>query len=292
MKRSLGKGFTIVELILVVVVIAILATISIFAISSWRTRIATTELNNALIAAASAMKSEKNFGSGYPATFPTSYTSASSNSVVLELASSSASAYCINGYSKAAPEEQMSVSSSYTTPRSGLCPSTSPTAPLIGGTIPDAPTGKDLAPPLSTWTLAGGATYSATNGIVLGAAGTATSPTIRVKGAGTVATISGMFYATTQSPYATHQPNGGWHGGIYYYGNDATTSVVNSANNYASNGATQAIALNTWGPGITYNPYSWGIGSNVYYVKMTLTGSNGGYASPDLKIKSISLVMQ
>jgi hypothetical protein len=208
------------------------------------------------------------------------------------MASSTPTSYCINAFSKVIPEQQMSVSSAYMTPRTGLCSVTSGSAPVIGGTIPDAPLNKDMAPPLSTWTLAGGATYSATNGIVLGAAGTATSPMIRIKGPETSATMGGNFYATTQSAYVPHQPNGGWQGGIYYYAADAVTPVVNSANGYSSNGATQAIALNTWGPGITFNPYSWGIGSNVYYIKLTVVGSSGGYSSSDLKIKAISLTLQ
>lgn len=285
-----SKGFTIVELIIVVVIIAIMATMTVFGISSWRSRTATTELKNALLSVATAMKAEKNTGNGYPATFPSSYSN--STTVVLELASSTATSYCINAFSKAIPEEQMSISSAYTTPRSGLCSVTSGSAPVIGGTIPDAPLNKDMAPPLSTWTLANGATYSAATGITLGASGTATSPMIRIKGPEVKATIAGNFFATTQSAYVPHQPNGGWQGGIYYYASDAVTSVVNSANGYASNGATQAIALNTWGPGITSTPYSWAIGSNVYYVKLTVTGSAGGYASSDLKVKAISLTLQ
>lgn len=285
-----NQGFTIVELILVVVIIAIMATISVFGFSSWRSRTATTELKNALISVATAMKAEKNVSNGYPATFPSSYSN--STSVVLEMASSTPTSYCINAFSKVIPEEQMSISSAFTSPRSGLCSATSGSAVVIGGTIPDAPLGKDMAPPLSTWTLAGGATYSVANGIALGAAGTATSPMIRIKGPETSATIGGTFYATTQSAYVSHQPNGGWHSNIYYYGSDATTAVVNSATGSVNNGLSQAITLNTWGPGITNTPGSWGIGSNVYYIKLILVGSSGGFSSSDLKVKSISLTLQ
>lgn len=285
-----NQGFTIIELILVVVIIAIMATISVFGFSSWRSRTATTELKNALLSVATAMKAEKNVSNGYPATFPSSYSN--STSVVLEMASSTPSSYCINAYSKAIPEEQMSISSAYTSPRSGLCSTTSGSAVVIGGAIPDAPLGKEMTSPLSSWTLAGGATYSAANGIVLGAAGTATSPMMRIKGTATSANLSGVFYATTQSPYVTWQPNGGWQGNIYYYGSDATTAVVNSGTGATNNGLSQAIALNTWGPGTTNTPWSWAIGSNVYYIKLTLVGSNGGFSSSDLKVKSISLTLQ
>ncbi len=286
---SRKQGFTIVELILVVVIIAIMATISIFGISSWRSRTATTELKNALLSVATAMKAEKNVGDGYPATFPSSYSN--SSTIVLELASRTTSSYCINGYSKAVPEVQMSVSSSYTTPRQGLCSVTSGSAPIIGGTIPDAPLGKDLAPALSTWTLAGGATYSATNGVALGAGGTAVSPMIRIKGSLTSLSIDGNFYATTQSPYVTFQPDGGWVISIAYFASDATTSVVNSGTGAAANGSAKKIALNQWG-GSLPGASSFSMGSNVYYVKLTATGSNSGYASPDLKIKAITLTLQ
>lgn len=281
------RGFTIVEVIVVVVVIAILATLSIFGVSSWRARTATTELKNALISAATAMKAEKNISNGYPSAIPSSYSN--SSTVVLELASSSPTDYCINAYSKVISEEQFSISSDATTPRAGLCNATSATAPVIGGSIPDAPLGKDLSPPLSEWTLAGGATYSASSGITLGTTGRAYSPKIRIKGTLTKIEMGGTFFATTQSPYAAHQPNGGWQGAINYYDADATTAVVNSGNGYSSNGITQQIALNTWGSGITSNPYRWSMGSNVYYVKLTLYGADTGYASPDLKVKSIYL---
>ncbi len=283
------KGFTIVELILVVVIIAIMATISIFGISSWRSRTATTELKNALLSAATAMKAEKNVGDGYPATFPSSYSN--SSTIVLELASSTATSYCINGYSKVVSETQMSVSSSYATPRQGLCSATSGSAPIIGGTIPNAPLGKDLAPALSTWTLAGGATYSATNGIVPGVGGSAVSPMIRIKGPLASVSVDGNFYATTQSPYVTFQPDGGWVMGIAYFASDATTPVVNSGTGSSSNGAAKKIMLNQWGSSLP-SASGFSIGSNVYYVKITVSGSSTGYSSPDLKIKAITLTLQ
>ncbi|QQS22093.1 DUF285 domain-containing protein [Candidatus Saccharibacteria bacterium] len=60
------RGFTVVELIVVIVLLVMLATITIFAIGSWRTRVAESEAKNDAIQVASAMKNAKTWANGYP----------------------------------------------------------------------------------------------------------------------------------------------------------------------------------------------------------------------------------
>ena len=67
------NGFTIVELMIVIVVIAILAGIAIFGYASWRSSTIETALSSDLSSAASAMKQELNFNNTYPTTIPKSY---------------------------------------------------------------------------------------------------------------------------------------------------------------------------------------------------------------------------
>ena len=67
------NGFTIVELMIVIVVIAILAGIAIFGYASWRSSTIETALSSDLSSAASAMKQELNFNNTYSTIIPKSY---------------------------------------------------------------------------------------------------------------------------------------------------------------------------------------------------------------------------
>jgi prepilin-type N-terminal cleavage/methylation domain-containing protein len=64
------KGFTIVELAVVIMVIGILAAVSFFGYNAWRDRVATAELKSDLSGVQTAMASAGNWGSGYPALSP------------------------------------------------------------------------------------------------------------------------------------------------------------------------------------------------------------------------------
>lgn len=113
------SGFTIVELIMVIVIIALLATITSFGIGSWRSRTAATEVKNALKSAATAMRNEKNFGTGYPVSLPSSYTAQSG--VTLTYMSGSATAYCIKGVSVDVPSVIYYVANTYSQPQTTAC---------------------------------------------------------------------------------------------------------------------------------------------------------------------------
>lgn len=67
------KGFTIIELLVVIVVIGILASTAIFSYGNWKQRTTLNQLKSDLNGATAAMESARNFGSGYPATIPPSF---------------------------------------------------------------------------------------------------------------------------------------------------------------------------------------------------------------------------
>lgn len=60
------NGFTIVEMIIVVVIIAVLALITVFAFGNWRARTARTEMKNETANGAIAAKNYRNFNGAYP----------------------------------------------------------------------------------------------------------------------------------------------------------------------------------------------------------------------------------
>jgi len=100
LKLGRKKGFTIVELLVVIVVIGILTAIVIVSYGAWQTSTRTAQVKSDLSGAAQAMEAGRNFNNttgGYPATL--SFTA--SSGVNLSLYSSVATSYCINGSSAA-----------------------------------------------------------------------------------------------------------------------------------------------------------------------------------------------
>jgi prepilin-type N-terminal cleavage/methylation domain-containing protein len=92
------RGFTIVELLVVIVVIAVLAAVVIFGYGAWRNQLATDSIKSDLTNAATAMESARNFGSGYPTDIPASY-AASENSTVRYVMGDEGQ-FCLEGRSK------------------------------------------------------------------------------------------------------------------------------------------------------------------------------------------------
>lgn len=62
------RGFTVVELLVVIAVVGVLSMLTIFAFGDWRDRTARTELKNESSAISAALQSYLNFNNAYPAT--------------------------------------------------------------------------------------------------------------------------------------------------------------------------------------------------------------------------------
>jgi len=90
------SGFTLVELLVVIAVIGILLTISFIGYGAWHANILKKQVQNDLTQAATAMEDAKNFGTGYPASVPSSF-SPTKGTVLSGGGSSDGSSYCING---------------------------------------------------------------------------------------------------------------------------------------------------------------------------------------------------
>lgn len=273
-------GFTIVELLIVIVVIGILAAITIVAYNGIQQRARKASLTSDLKNTATKFEVSKADTGSYPATM-TSDMKASTGNILQATNTGNADTYCINGYTTD-NSLLMSWNSTLGGLTTGLCPGAT-IGTSTGGTAPAAPRGVNLVADFSQWTLAGSAAYNSSTGILtLGASGTAKSPLVRVDQPTTINT-GGDFYATTASPNTSLQPNGGFHDNISYFASDGTTAVTN-VNNYTANGCAQSLTLSTWIVGdkrCTYNG-----GPNVIYVRVTFSGSNAGYASPDLQLKN------
>ena len=154
--------------------------------------------------------------------------------------------------------------------------------------IPPIERGINIAPDLSLWTLAGGASYNAGTGVLtLTSTGTATSPVMRVdKPTGFV--VGADFYATTASPWPSYAPLGGYYFGMSYFGSDSTTPAYNSGN-YLGNGCANSISLSVWTLADTRCTYFAG-GPNVRYATFKFYSST--YSSPDLIIKNPIIILR
>lgn len=100
-KKGSRRGFTIIEITVIIVIIGILATMLIFAVGSWRKKTAQTEVKSDLSSVSAAMENARNFNNGYPTSLPTGFKE--SPNVEVTYVSGDASGYCVEGVSTAAP---------------------------------------------------------------------------------------------------------------------------------------------------------------------------------------------
>jgi len=146
LNRIHQKGFTIVELLVVIAVIGVLATIVVVAYNGWKHTTLVAEVQSDLNGAAAALESSRNFSSGYPADVNTIFTH--SNGVTLTGGSGDGGVtYCIDATVTADTSITYYLASETKDqgPQTGTCASkpglqTAPTAPtaLIATVISDS----------------------------------------------------------------------------------------------------------------------------------------------------------
>lgn len=155
----LKSGFTIVELIMVIAVIGILASIVIVSYGSWQSTTIANQLKSDLNGVAAAMESARTFGNIYPATVPTTFIP--SSGVTLNGGSlNSGKGFCVD----ATNGSQSYSISQYGTPFAGTCPTLYLDA-SIGASYPGSGTVvTDLSGNGHNGTLLNGVGYSNANG--------------------------------------------------------------------------------------------------------------------------------
>lgn len=262
-------GFTIIELVVIITVVGILASITVSYYGGWRERTAKTELKSDLQNFAAAMKSSRNFNNAYPASYPDSFRP--SKNVVLQRAAADSKEYCVNAYHVKYPGLVFSFDSKTGQLREMGC-----SGPLIGspigGSVPTAPRNTNLVAGFDQWQTSGGVSYDAgSKELRFNGAGSATSPLVKVDSP-TTSKLTVESYSTTASPSCT--PDSCTHFSSYYFGSDGTTAVQNSSG-YTANGNAQTTPLNSW----VQKSWTTAAGPNVIYVQFIIRSSPTSYTS-------------
>ncbi|HWT40310.1 MAG TPA: prepilin-type N-terminal cleavage/methylation domain-containing protein [Dongiaceae bacterium] len=282
------SGFTIVELLIVVVVIAILAAITIVSYNGITSRARSLAIPNSLRNTAEMMQTSIVTGDGTaPTTLPS--TVKADNDVVLQLAapiSGSSADFCINAY-RISSYEVGSYDSTGGQVQPYLCPGVLIGTP-VGGSLPTVPLNTNLiASDFSTWTLSGGVTYDSINKqlVFSGTSGSALSPLVRMGGQSSGTTLSYELYSTVAAPNFT--PQAGCYSGSSYFASDGTTPATSSAG-YTTNGNAQAVPLSAW----TSRTWTITTGPNVQYVRYTINLASSTYTSNSFKVRNPSISRQ
>lgn len=180
-KPTAAHGFTIVEILIVVVIVGILATITIVSYRGINDRATSTAMKFDLRKASQGMELAKSEDdNSYPTSLPPDVTPSKGNVLQLTTVSDPSTDYCINIYG---PGDKVASVSKGGVVHDYLCAGATAGTP-VGGTVPTAPRGTNLlGAGFSNWTTSGNISYnsSAEEMVCSGTGnGTATSPAIRV----------------------------------------------------------------------------------------------------------------
>jgi prepilin-type N-terminal cleavage/methylation domain-containing protein len=253
------SGFTIVELLIVVVVIAVLATITVVAYTNFQERARTSAADSTLTQAAKKLALYKAEQESYPASLDDAGID-SDETIALDYSASS------GGYCLAATVADITrrVSAASHTPTSGSC-----------------------AAALSKWQFTGGITYDGTTDQIRlneSTNGAATAPLVATEGKDH-ARLTVETYATVPSGYKT--PNSGLLFRSHYFASDKVTSAQNPQG-YASNGnGTCTSTLNTW----STCTFTVNTGENVSWVRFTIDASGATRYSSDNILRNIQITV-
>lgn len=269
-------GFTIVELLIVVVVIAILAAITIVTFNGIKDRATVASLKSDLNAASKMMEMAKvDNADSYPSAIPVTVKASPGNVLQLTAVTDSSKQYCLNAYGA---NNKVASFSSTAGMQDYLCPGAT-VGSTVGGTAPTAPRGVNLAPGYATWTTTGGMSYNSSTGELAcdnSSVGSARSPLIRVDSPSS-GTLSYDGMATIASPNYTYS---GTHASSFYYAADGTTLVVNASpapGPYTSNGNAPPLAS----PFASWQRVNWTmtLGPNIIYLRLEMDCSPSLYTS-------------
>jgi len=127
---SKNTGFTIVEIIVVIAVLAILSTMLVFGYGMWQQNIAKDQMVADLNTVKASMETNKNFASEYDTQLPTDFVA--SKGVTVTFVNGNGSSYCVEAASTKTGTTKYFVSSSdQSSPKQGSCPALSVTTPTL-----------------------------------------------------------------------------------------------------------------------------------------------------------------